>query len=283
MVQSITGNNAKKDKGSGPALGVLSESLGLGPREVVSLAGAGGKTTLMFRLANELLLSGKKVVTTTTTRILEPTSTETASFFVHTSRQKIKEFLEGHLDRFRHITVAGERLGEGKVKGIAPDVICDLWDAALSDYVIVEADGSAGRPLKAPREQEPVFPPNTTLVVAILGIDGLGMELNERNVFQPALISKLTGVPLGQRIDAESMAILMTHPDGIFKGAPASSRVAAFLNKADLASGPHKAEEVAERILAKQHPRIERVVLGQVKHDPPVTRVIFRHEYRRNK
>ena len=280
MVQSITGNNVTKDKGSGPALGVLSESLGLGPREVVSLAGAGGKTTLMFRLANELLLSGKKVVTTTTTRILEPTSTETASFFVHTSRQKIKEFLEGHLDRFRHITVAGERLGEGKVKGIAPDVICDLWDASLSDYVIVEADGSAGRPLKAPREQEPVIPRNTTLVVAILGIDGLGMELDERNVFQPALMSKLTGVPVGQRIDAESMAILMTHPDGIFKGAPATSRVVAFLNKVDLANAPHEAEEVAERILAKQHPRIERVILGQLRRDPPVARVYFSHSFK---
>jgi probable selenium-dependent hydroxylase accessory protein YqeC len=277
LVQSITGNNVTKDKPSGPALGVLSESLGLGPREVVSLAGAGGKTTLMFRLANELLLSGKKVVTTTTTRILEPTSTETASFFVHSSREKIKEFLEGHLDRFRHITVAGERLGEGKVKGIAPDVICDLWDASLSDYVIVEADGSAGRPLKAPREQEPVIPPNTTLVVAILGIDGLGMELDERNVFQPALMSTLTGVPVGQRIDAESMAILMTHPDGIFKGAPASSRVVAFLNKVDLLSESRKAEEVAERILAKQHPRIERVILGQLRRDPPVARVYFSH------
>jgi probable selenium-dependent hydroxylase accessory protein YqeC len=277
LVQSITGNNVTKDKPSGPALGVLSESLGLGPREVVSLAGAGGKTTLMFRLANELLLSGKKVVTTTTTRILEPTSTETASFFVHSSREKIKEFLEGHLDRFRHITVAGERLGEGKVKGVAPDVICDLWDASLSDYVIVEADGSAGRPLKAPREQEPVIPPNTTLVVAILGIDGLGMELDERNVFQPALMSTLTGVPVGQRIDAESMAILMTHPDGIFKGAPASSRVVAFLNKVDLLSESRKAEEVAERILAKQHPRIERVILGQLRRDPPVARVYFSH------
>jgi len=280
VLQSITGNNVTKDKAPGPPLGVLSESLGLGPREVVSLAGAGGKTTLMFRLANELLLSGKKVVTTTTTRILEPTSTETASFFVHSSREKIKEFLEGHLDRFRHITVAGERLGQDKVKGISPDVICDLWDASLSDYVIVEADGSAGRPLKAPREQEPVIPRNTTLVVAILGIDGLGMELDERNVFQPALMSKLTGVPVGQRIDAESMAILMTHPDGIFKGAPATSRVVAFLNKVDLANAPHEAEEVAERILAKQHPRIERVILGQLRRDPPVARVYFSHSFK---
>jgi len=116
--------------------------------------------------------------------------------------------------------------------------------------------------------------------VAILGIDGLGMELDERNVFQPALMSKLTGVPVGQRIDAESMAILMTHPDGIFKGAPATSRVVAFLNKVDLANAPHEAEEVAERILAKQHPRIERIILGQLRRDPPVARVYFSHSFK---
>jgi probable selenium-dependent hydroxylase accessory protein YqeC len=276
LVQSI-GSKVTKDTTVGRTLPVLSESLGLGAREVVSLAGAGGKTTLLFRLANELFLSGKRVVTTTTTRILEPTSTETACFFVHSSGEKIKEFLKDHLDQVRHITVAGERLGAGKVKGVSPDLIIDLWRSSMCDYIIVEADGAAGRPVKAPREQEPVIPSNTTIVVAILGVDGVGAELDEKNVFQPALISRLTGVPLGQRIDAESMATLMTHPEGIFKGAPASSRVVAFLNKVDLASGLDKAEEVAKRILEKKHPRVERVVLGQLRCDPPVAKVYFSH------
>jgi probable selenium-dependent hydroxylase accessory protein YqeC len=264
-----------KDAAVGRTLPVLSESLGLGAREVVSLAGAGGKTTLMFRLAHELFLSGKKVVTTTTTRILEPTSQESPSFFVHPNGEKIKEFLKGHLDQIRHITVAGERLGAGKVKGVSPDLIIDLWGASICDYIIIEADGAAGRPVKAPREQEPVVPSNTTLVVAILGVDGVGMELDEKNVFQPARISRLTGVPLGQRMDAESMATLMTHPEGIFKGAPASSRVVAFLNKVDITGGLDKAEDVAKRILEKKHPRVERVVLGQLRRDPPVAKVYF--------
>jgi probable selenium-dependent hydroxylase accessory protein YqeC len=276
LVQSITGNNVTKDKGPGPALGVLSESLGLGPREVVSLAGAGGKTTLMFRLAGELLLRGKRVVTTTTTRILEPTPAESPTLFVHPERERIETFVQRHLDQVRHITVAGEELGGGKLKGISRDRVVDLWRLSICDYIIVEADGAAGRPLKAPREQEPVIPPNTTLVVAILGVDGLGRELNEKNVFQPALISKLTGVPLGEKIDAESMATLITHPEGIFKGAPASCRVVAFLNKVDLGNGTDKAEDVARKILAKQHPQIERVVLGQVKRDPPVAKVMYR-------
>jgi probable selenium-dependent hydroxylase accessory protein YqeC len=37
--------------------------------ELISLVGAGGKTSIMFRLAKELKASGKKVLVTTTTNI----------------------------------------------------------------------------------------------------------------------------------------------------------------------------------------------------------------------
>jgi probable selenium-dependent hydroxylase accessory protein YqeC len=252
----------------------LAESLGLRSADVVSLAGAGGKTTLMFRLAGELILKGKKVVTTTTTRILEPTSTETPCFFVHADGERIKEFLRSHLDKYRHITVASERLGVGKVKGISPDLIVDLWGLSLCDYIIVEADGAAGRPVKAPRKQEPVIPSNTTLVVGLLGIDGAETELNEENAFQPERISQLTGIPLGGRISVDGLATLMTHPEGIFKGTLPSSRVVAFLNKVDIPQGMIRAERVAEKILEKRMPQIERVVLGSLKKDPPVVRVV---------
>ena len=45
---------------------------------VVSLVGAGGKTSLMFRLARELTKAGGTVLTTTTTKIFEPTPDQAA-------------------------------------------------------------------------------------------------------------------------------------------------------------------------------------------------------------
>lgn len=47
----------------------LSEAFGIRDKEVVAFVGGGGKTTTMFRLADELVAQGKRVVTTTTTRI----------------------------------------------------------------------------------------------------------------------------------------------------------------------------------------------------------------------
>jgi len=255
--------------------GLLIASLGLKPREMISLVGAGGKTTLMFRLAKELFLSGKKVVTTTTTKILEPTSEETPFLFVDPDEEKLKQFVGRHLDKYGHLTIARERIGSGKLKGVSSTLTDDLWGSFEMDYMIIEADGAAGRPVKAPRDSEPVIPFSTTLVVAILGMDGVEMELNEKNVFQADRVSKMTGIQMGGRMTDKAMAVLMTHPEGLFKGAPSSSRVVGFLNKVDVPNGAVKAKRVAEEILERKHPQIERVVLGQLKNEPLVTEVIF--------
>lgn len=50
----------------------LKEALGFERGEMISLIGAGGKTTTMFRLAQELRDEGRKVLVTTTTKIFKP-------------------------------------------------------------------------------------------------------------------------------------------------------------------------------------------------------------------
>jgi probable selenium-dependent hydroxylase accessory protein YqeC len=237
VIDSIIEKSVKGTRREREGPGVLSESLGLKTREVISLTGAGGKTTLMFRLAKELFLKGKRVVTTTTTKILEPASGETVSLFINLDEEELKQFVHKHLDEYKHITIARERLESGKLKGVSSDLVNDFWSSNEIDYIIIEADGAAGRPVKAPREGEPVIPSSTTLVVAILGVDGVEREVNEENVFQAERVSKLTGIPIGKKMTDEAMAILMTHPEGIFKGTPSSSRVIAFLNKVDIPNG----------------------------------------------
>ena len=253
------------------------ESLGLGAREMISLVGAGGKTTLMFRLAKELASKGKKVITTTTTKIMEPSEEESPSLFVDLEDEKIKAFVRRHLALSHHLTIAGERLGSKKLRGISPELITALWREGKMDYLIVEADGAAGRPVKAPGEGEPVIPRETTLAIALLGIDGMDLELGEEYVFRPEQVSRLTGLPPGSSMTDEAMAVLLTHPDGVFKGATLSSRVVVCLNKVDVLNGIEKGRRVARKILDRRHPQIERIVLGQLRRDPPVAEVLFQH------
>ncbi len=275
VIDSIIEKSVKGTRRERGGPGELSESLGLKTREAISLAGAGGKTTLMFRLAKELFLAGKKVVTTTTTKILEPASGETVSLFINLDEEKLKQFVHKHLDEYKHITIARERLGSGKLKGVSSDLVNELWSSNKIDYIIIETDGAAGRPIKAPREGEPVIPSSTTLVVAILGVDGVEREVNEENIFQAKRVSKMTGIPMGKKMTDEAMAVLVTHREGIFKGAPSSARVIAFLNKVDIPNGVIKAKGIAQKIMERKHLQIERVVLGQLRNDPPVVEVIF--------
>jgi probable selenium-dependent hydroxylase accessory protein YqeC len=268
-----------RKEGEGPHS--LIESLDLREREVVSLVGAGGKTTLMYCLAKELLLAGEKVVTTTTTKILEPSSEETPCLFVHSDEEKLRQLALQHIDHYRHITLARERIESKKLKGISPDLVSLLWNSPEIDMVIIEADGAAGRPVKAPREWEPVIPADTTLVVGLLGVDGVGKELNEKNLFHAARISELTRTPMGEKVTCEGMAILMVHPQGIFKGAPHSSRKVAFINKVDIPGGMIWSREIGEEILRRSSSQIERVILGRLKSEFPVAEVMFPSNERR--
>jgi len=90
-------------------------------------------------------------------------------------------------------------LQSGKLDGISPQLVKRLADLGKIDYIIIEADGAARKPIKAPNATEPVIPPNTTLVIAIVGIDALNKELNSENAFRPEIISGLTGLLMNEK------------------------------------------------------------------------------------
>ncbi len=141
-------------------------------------------------------------------------------------------------------------------------------------YIIVEADGAARKPLKAPNATEPVIPESTSLVVAVAGIDALGCRLTEENVFRPEIVSRLTGLAIGGTVTAETIATLITHLQGITKRSPAHARIVPLINKLDIIRDLSAAEDIAGKILGKGHPQIKRVVLGQVHGIEPVVRII---------
>ena len=56
---------------------LLSKLIDLPTSPLIAIIGAGGKTTTMYSLANELARQGKHVITTTTTQIFYPEPGET--------------------------------------------------------------------------------------------------------------------------------------------------------------------------------------------------------------
>ncbi len=256
----------------------LRDALEIHPKEVISLVGAGGKTTLMFALARELTQKGKAVITSTTTKIFPPSSSETACVFVSKDEDELVDFILKNAGAKGCITIGSELLADSrKLKGVSPFLVSRVIGLNPVDYVIIEADGASKRPLKAPNpEYEPVIPPCTTLVIPMVGIDALGCKLSEESVFRSEIASRLTGTPLGGTVSADAIVSLMLHPSGMTRGSPAEARIIPFINKVDLTLDLSAARDIASQILAAKHPQIDRVVLGQAQVHPPVAEVIYR-------
>ncbi|UCG55395.1 MAG: putative selenium-dependent hydroxylase accessory protein YqeC [Dehalococcoidia bacterium] len=252
----------------------LREAFNICQGEVISLVGAGGKTTLMSAIADELFNKNARIISTTTTKIYEWQACG-YTLIIEKDRDKILSDLPRILAEHRHISLASKKLpAERKLKGISPETIVSIAESKQADYIIIEADGAAMKLIKAPNPTEPVIPQNTTLVLAVVGIDALGATLNRENVFRPEIVSRLTDLPMGGVVTVDTIATLVTHREGITKGSPPDARIIPVINKMDLITEAGKAKTIAQKIIEVGHPRIERVVLCQLQSIEPIVDII---------
>ena len=132
--------------------------------------------------------------------------------------------------------------------------------AKIADYVLVESDGAKGLPLKAPAEHEPVIPAETSLVVAVAGLDGLGKPISE-TVFRPALYAALLGMDEQHMLVPADLARVLTHPQGQRKCVLPGMRFGIVLNKADSEADKHAALQVALKL---DQNSVERLVIASL-------------------
>lgn len=139
---------------------------------LTAIIGGGGKTTLLYRLARELEGRGS-VIVTTSTHIFKPTALP----FARTA------------GKVSGILCVGTPCENGKLS--APQQSFREL-TTLADYVLVEADGSAGRPLKAHASHEPVIPSEASQVICVVGASGLDHSAAEK-VHRPERFMALSG------------------------------------------------------------------------------------------
>ena len=249
----------------------LRHGLGLGQNGVISLVGAGGKTSLMFRLARELSASGETVLTTTTTKILRPTSEQSKHLVISDSPAEIVKRAGDILQHSPHVSAAANILSHReKLTGFPPETIEALWNSNLFRWIIIEADGAARRPLKAPAPHEPVIPACTNWAIGVLGLSVLGKPLDADNVFRPELVANISGLKKGMGITGETLCSVLVHRHGIFKGTPAAAQKIAFLNQADLPGLAKAGHGIIEGLAGNKNTGLSRVVIGSTRLDPPV-------------
>ena len=172
---------------------MLTELLGV-RKGVTAVIGGGGKTTLLRTLGEDLARSGTRVILTTTTKFRPFPGIKT----VPGGERDIMEAL-GRTP----LVCAAAPWGESGKLAESPVPMARL--AALADCVLVEADGSAGLPLKAHAPHEPVIPAESGRVILVLGASGFGRAIREA-AHRPERYAALAGCDIETAVTPEIAA-----------------------------------------------------------------------------
>lgn len=149
------------------------EAMGeLPEKPVISLIGAGGKTTCAMEIAHELANQGKRVLLTTSTHMENP-------FFLG-----LRGSLNGSPEEIcamakpGSVTAAGKtQKSGGKLSSLDPQVFQEIMETY--DAAVIEADGAKRHFFKVPAVHEPVLFPQTTHILILAGMPALYRPLRE--------------------------------------------------------------------------------------------------------
>lgn len=243
----------------------LSDALEIDQGDVVAIVGGGGKTAALYRLGAELAGRGLPVLLCGTARFTPPEGGVPPNLVLIEDEAGL---LRAPDTQTWPVTVAAGWGSKGRLLPVAPAWLDALHQRRPDLTIVIEADGSAMRPFKAPGEHEPVIPDGATLVVTVVGMDAIGRPLDERHVHRPERVAAIAGAAIGAPVTAAMVARVLDHPEGGHKGLPAGARWAALLNKADTAARLAAATAVASLVAPA-----DRVIISRLRHAPPVRSV----------
>jgi probable selenium-dependent hydroxylase accessory protein YqeC len=130
----------------------------------------------------------------------------------------------------------------------------EIYQKHFFDYIIVEADGSKRRPIKAPAHYEPVIPGETTRVIGVIGLDALGKPITDQYVHRSSLFCSITGKKMGDTIDRKCLIHLILSQEGLFKDVPRDCKKYVVFNKADDADRQEEAKITVNELIENQPP-----------------------------
>lgn len=243
----------------------LHKFLNLYNGDLVSIVGAGGKTSLMFTLANELR-ENNKVLVTTTTKIFVPEKEQYD--FMAIGEENFREI---GCRSNKGIYVYGDSINsEGKLLGISTK----LLNVKLSsfDFIFAEADGSKGKPIKGWNKSEPVISDKTTKTIGVLSIESIGKEINEKNVHRVDEFLNMINTAEDGIITMENIISVIFHPNGLFKCSVGEKIL--FINKVETNKQKILVEELVHNIGIKNKTNklLDRIIYGSLKNKEYVLR-----------
>ncbi len=221
-----------------------------------AFVGAGGKTTAMFQLAGEL---PPPVIVTASTHLAVSQAALAARHVQATPADDLEAITLGS------VTLITGRVGaDGRTEATSDELLRQLHAYAREHQLrlLIEADGSRQKPLKAPAPHEPAIPGFVDLVVVVAGLTGLSKPLSSDGIHRSDIFSNLSGLDVGATITTQALTRVLTHPEGGLKNTPAGARRVVLLNQADTPELQAAAREMVPNLL----PAFGSVIIAAVAH-----------------
>jgi probable selenium-dependent hydroxylase accessory protein YqeC len=249
----------------------LSEALGVEAGMLVSLVGAGGKTSVMYGLGRELASSAGPVLLTTTTKVMYPAPGEITVLLGEENEATAREI--GLALAERGVLLAGKARLDSKIQGFSPAFVDMLHGGGTAPTVIAECDGARGKSLKVPRDDEPCPAASTDVYVVLVGADCFGKSLASEEIFEGHRIAPVAGVGPDAQVSPDVVVRSVVSPDSYLGRKPQGARCCVFINKvAVCAVGQPTPDADRNRVTSafetgfalKHSDGIERVVYGSL-------------------
>jgi probable selenium-dependent hydroxylase accessory protein YqeC len=202
------------------------------PKGVTSVIGSGGKSSFLKYFAEKL---NGSVILTPSTHMLPFPGIPLVKADSEADSHLILGELRSAISRSK-IACLGAPHPSGAL--FAPCGITFRELEELADYVLIEADGSKNKPLKAHRPFEPIIPPCSKLTVCLIGASGIG-KLPSEACHCPDLFLSLSGGDPEEAVRADQVARVIN-----------KEKLAdcCFVNQVDILPDPRAAVQLCELI-----------------------------------
>ena len=237
----------------------LIDTFKINNKDIITIIGAGGKTSLMFS-ASSLLRNDYKVLVTTTTHIYIPDNNlyDKIIMLTHFENENYNNILQNNKNG---VYVIGSHIvNNSKIKGLTFDMLDKI--TPYFDVVIIEGDGSKEKSLKGWNDNEPVIYPKTTKTIGIVDISSIGIDINEENIHRVDKFLEIINDYSNNKVNIEHLEKLILNEKGLFKFSKGEKIL--FINKVENINKRKNALNIIKDIKNENQSYIDKFVYGSI-------------------
>lgn len=237
----------------------LIDTFKINNKDIITIIGAGGKTSLMFS-ASSLLRNDYKVLVTTTTHIYIPDNNlyDKIIMLTHFENENYNNILQNNKNG---VYVIGSHIvNNSKIKGLTFDMLDKI--TPYFDVVIIEGDGSKEKSLKGWNDNEPVIYPKTTKTIGIVDISSIGIDINEENIHRVDKFLDIINDYSNNKVNIEHLEKLILNEKGLFKFSKGEKIL--FINKVEDINKRKNALNIIKDIKNENQSYIDKFVYGSI-------------------